>query len=206
MMLKEINEKYHPIKDLETLVEWAEHTSAFSEESLLSEIEKHPESDSLQKALLWSRTVNSGIINIPESEKIAFPGVREALKAAKDICSIAIVSSANRKAMEEEWIRCGLMDYVDYSMAQDTGTKKMCIESMIKKGFDPDHILMIGDAVGDKNAAFGAGVMFFPIMAAHETESWKEFSDNVLQIFTEGKYGKELQKKYIDTFEKNLDN
>ena len=123
--------------------------------------------------------VNTGIQEIPDSEKVAFSGVKEALKKTKESADIAIVSSANREAMEEEWVRCGLMEYVDHAMAQDVGTKQKCIEKMIALGYGKGKILMIGDAQGDLNAAKGAGVSFFPILAGKETESWKRFAEEV---------------------------
>ncbi|MFQ9702610.1 MAG: HAD family hydrolase [Enterocloster clostridioformis] len=83
---------------------------------------------------------------MPEEAKCAFAGVREALKASHDTADVAVVSSANQKAVEEEWQRQGLMEYVDVVLSQDAGSKSACINALLKKGYSPDHVLMVGDA------------------------------------------------------------
>ena len=204
LMLGEVDAQYTKIPGIETLKEWVETTPAFSEANLKKEIEANPNCEALNKALEWSQLVNRGIQEIPDEEKIAFSGVKEALQKIKESADLAIVSSANREAMEEEWQRCGLMEYVDYSMAQDVGTKEACIRSMIEKGYGPACILMVGDAPGDRRAAEGAGVWYYPILAGKEEESWKRFRERILQEFVSGAYGKERQAEEIQAFEENL--
>ncbi len=203
-MLTEVDAKYTAIEDLDTLVKWVDTTPAFSEAKLKEEIEKNPSSVSLKKALVWSQEVNRNINALSDDEKIAFEGVLEALKKVKESADLAIVSSANREAMEEEWIRCGLMEYVDVSMAQDVGSKEACIKKMISEGYNPDRILMVGDASGDYKAAVGAGVMFYPILAGHEVESWKLFTSQILTEFVSGDYTEARQSEELDKFDKNL--
>ena len=53
-----------------------------------------------------------------------------------------------KKAVEEEWQRQGLMEYVDVVLSQDAGSKSACINALLKKGYCPDHVLMVGDAPG----------------------------------------------------------
>ena len=43
--------------------------------------------------------------------------------------------------------------HVDVMLGQEAGTKAYCIEQMKKFGFDNTHVLMIGDAPGDLDAA-----------------------------------------------------
>lgn len=203
-ILTEVNEGYTPIEGVETLREWVENTPAFSEANLKLEIEKKPDEIILKKALSWSQNVNRGINALLDEEKVEFAGVRDALKKVKDVADLAIVSSANREAMEEEWIRCEIMQYVDYSMAQDVGTKAACIKKMIETGYDKNDILMVGDAIGDHKAALTAGVHFFPILAGKEVESWKKFNDVIIDEFVSGKYTKEREEAEINLFMNNL--
>ena len=86
----------------------------------------------------------------------------EALAAAHNAADVAIVSSANREAVEEEWTRCGLLPSVDVLCCQDSGSKAACIAQLKDKGYDPAHILMVGDAPGDQAAAAKNGVLFYP--------------------------------------------
>lgn len=127
----------------------------------------------------------------------------EALAAAHQAADVAIVSSANREAVEEEWTRCGLLPSVDVLCCQDSGSKAACIAQLKAKGYDPAHILMVGDAPGDQAAAQKNGVLFYPILARHEAESWAEFTAKALPALLSGSYGpygQEMAKR----FEKNL--
>lgn len=204
LMLEEIDKRYTKIDGIEILRAWVDHTKAFSESALKEEIEKQPDAMILKKALSWSQAVNRDITALSDDVKIAFPKVAEALAAVKEVADLAIVSSANREAMEEEWERCGIMQYVDYSMAQDVGTKAACIEKLKESGYNPKNILMVGDADGDYKAAVKAGVYFYPILAGKEEESWIEFKDKILGIHVAGGYDEKLQQEMLDRFNENL--
>ena len=203
-ILTEVDESYTKIEGLSELRDWVETTAAFSEANLKVEIVNHPESQILKKALNWSQAVNCSINALKDEEKVEFKGVKEALKKVKTCADLAIVSSANREAMAEEWVRCGIMQYVNYSMAQDVGTKAACLSKMIDEGYDAENILMIGDALGDYNASTKAGVHFYPILAGKEEESWKKFHDTIIDEFVLGKYTVEREKEELDLFMNNL--
>ena len=49
--------------------------------------------------------------------------------------------------------------HVDVMLGQEAGTKAYCIEQMKKFGFDNTHVLMVGDAPGDLDAAEKNGVL-----------------------------------------------
>lgn len=114
-----------------------------------------------------------------------------------------MVSSANKEAVIEEWNRWGLSSDVDVLCCQDAGTKKECIAKLKKQNYKSGHILMVGDAVGDRQAAEINGVYFYPILVKHETESWNELVDIALDKFIGLDYADyETQKKR--EFEENL--
>lgn len=186
--LQEIHEKYCPISGLERLVEWAEHAAELSNAALERETAQRP-GICLEKALHWSKAVNESITRLPEEEKKPFPGAAEGLAAAHTVADVAIVSSANRDAVEEEWARHGLMSQVDLLLAQDAGSKSHCIAELLKKGYAPDHVLMVGDAPGDQKAAEENGVWYYPILVRHEAESWAELRGTALTHLTAGTYG-----------------
>ena len=200
--LTEIDKQYCPIDGVVELAEWAEHAPELSNKAL-AEAAKTAKGPCLAKALSWSRKVNAAIDALPESEKKPFPGVAQALAAAHAAADVAVVSSANREAVEEEWTRCGLLPSVDVLCCQDSGSKAACIAQLKAKGYDPAHILMVGDAPGDQAAAQKNGVLFYPILARHEAESWAEFTAKALPALLDGSYGpygQEMAKR----FEKNL--
>ncbi len=201
--LAEIQEKYCGIEDLERLVRWVDETPELSNDALEREISKG-ESVCLKKALSWSRAVNQSVERLPEEEKRPFEGVGEALKKAWRDSDIAVVSSANPGAVLEEWDIHGLLEYTDVVLAQDSGSKAFCIGELLKRGYQPEHVLMCGDAPGDLEAAKKNGVYFYPILVRREAESWKEFREVGLKHFLEGSYGGQYQEEKEKQFLANL--
>lgn len=173
IILREIDEKYHRIEDLSSYQKWMKETKAFSS-GCLREAFENSGSICLKKALNWSDMVNHSISQIPQEEILPFLGAREVLEYAKSFCDIAIVSSANKSALLDEWTRHELLDHVDILLAQDSGTKAVCIKALLEKGYDRENVLMIGDAPGDMSAADKNEIHFFPVSAGKESICWEE--------------------------------
>lgn len=189
--LSEINEKYTPIVGVAALKHWADTAPALSNDGLVKAIDAAEDEDAkliLQKALQWSLAVNEAITRLPEELKVPFPGAAEGLAAAAKVADVAVVSSANRDAVEEEWEKYGLLANTDILLAQDCGSKNHCISEMLKFGYDKDHVLMVGDAPGDCDAAEKNGIWFYPILVNWEEESWTEFVEKALPVFISGGY------------------
>ncbi len=206
MALSEIDEKYTPIVGVQTLKTWADNAPALSNDALAEAIENTVDEDGLiclKKALLWSHAVNENINKLPEELKVAYPGAKEGLAAAAEFADVAVVSSANRDAVEEEWEKHGLLSYTDILLAQDCGSKAHCIARMLEFGYEKDHVLMVGDAPGDCDAAEKNGVWFYPILVNWEEESWNELKNSALSLLRDGKYGICQQEKK-QTFVENL--
>lgn len=202
--LKEINEKYVKIEDLESLENWVETTNELSNNSLSKAIEQNPQSVCLKKALSWSNQVNASIKQLPEAEVLPFAMVKEALMFAHQRADIAIVSSANLGAIMDEWQRHELLPHVDLVLAQDAGTKAYCIQELLKKGYDKNNVVMCGDAPGDMDAANVNGVLYYPIKVNLEKESWSEFIAVGFDRLLQGTYAGEYQDQKNDEFIKNL--
>ena len=117
---------------------------------------------------------------------------------------MAIVSSANRQAVVEEWEYYGLLDHVDLILAQDVGSKAFCIRELLKKGYEAKHVLMVGDAPGDLDAAKKCGVSFSPILVRREKESWEEFIRLAVTKMIAGNYGGVYQHEKEKAFLENL--
>lgn len=206
MALTEINERYTAIAGVEALNEWVATTKALSNDSLVAYIAQQPEGEGkvcLEKALAWSKDVNENIVMLPEDMKVPFQGAKEGLEAAHFFADVAVVSSANRDAVEEEWSKHGLLDHVDILLAQDVGSKAHCIAEMLKFGYPKENVLMVGDAPGDCDAAEANGVWYYPILVNQEAHSWNEFQEIALGRLTGGTYG-EYQAQKKQEFLKNL--
>lgn len=202
--LREIDERYIKIEDLASFAHWAETTNELSNNSLSRAIEANPDSICLKKALAWSNAVNESIKKLPEEEVLPFGMVKEALIFAHEKADIAIVSSANLGAIMDEWERHDLLPHVDLVLAQNAGTKAYCIRELLKKGYDPEKVVMCGDAPGDMDAAKVNGVFYYPIKVGLEKESWTEFIDVAFSKLLEGSYAGEYQSAKIDEFINNL--
>lgn len=202
MALTEIDKVYCPIEGVSELAAWAEHAPELSNQAI-AEAAKTAKGPCLAKALSWSKKVNAAIDALPEADKKPFAGVAEGLAAAHKLADVAIVSSANREAVEEEWTRCGLLSSVDLLCCQDSGSKAACIAQLKAKGYAADHILMVGDAPGDRAAAEKNGVYFYPILARHEADSWADFASKALPALLSDSYAP-FGEKMVLHFEKNL--
>lgn len=206
LALSEVSEKYTPIVGVDGLKAWVENAHALSNDGIAKAIEEAEDEDTrlcLTKALHWSLAVNESITRLPEDLKLPFPGAEAGLAAAAKVADVAVVSSANRDAVEEEWEKYGLLRHTDILLAQDCGSKAHCIAEMLKFGYDKDHVLMVGDAPGDCDAAEKNGVWFYPILVNWEEESWDGFVEQALPLFLADRYA-ELQSEKKQVFVENL--
>lgn len=205
--LKEINDTYTAIEGVEALIHWAETAPALSNDGVTkaaAECTDPAGRKCLEKALSWSKAVNAGIVALPEDLKVPYPGAKEGLAAAHTFADVAVVSSANRDAVEEEWTTHGLLNHVDIVLAQDCGSKAHCISEMLKFGYDTDKVLMVGDAPGDSDAADANGVYYYPILVNKEEESWMELRETGYEKLQTGAYGGDYQNKKKEEFLANL--
>ena len=199
MALKEIDGKYTKITGVDTLVHWADTAPALSNDGVAKAAAETADPDAklvLEKALNWSKAVNAAIVELPEELKVPYNGAKEGLAAAHAFADVAMVSSANRDAVEEEWGKFGLLEHTDIVLAQDVGSKAACIAAMLKFGYDLDKVVMVGDAPGDCDAAEKNNVYYYPILVNHEKESWDEAIAVGFGKLQSGEYAAyEVQKK-----------
>ena len=199
MALSEIHRQYKPIAGIEALQHWADTAPALSNDAVAKAAEDAADPDArlvLQKALSWSKAVNASIVALDEALKVPYNGAKEGLAAAHAFADVAMVSSANRDAVEEEWGKFGLLEHTDIVLAQDIGSKAACIAEMMKFGYDPKKVVMIGDAPGDCDAAEKNGIYYYPILVNHEKESWDEAIAVAYGKLQAGEYAEyEAQKK-----------
>lgn len=203
LALDYINESGYAQIDTAVLKEWINTTKELSNKSLEQEIALK-DNEVLKKALNWSNRVNEKVESLPPEKKLAFEGVTESLKEASQYADIAVVSSANLQAVEEEWSSNHIIDYVDVVMTQENGSKSDCIKQMLKFGYDNKNVLMIGDALGDINAAKDSNVLYYPILVNQESCSWKRFRDTILNSFLQNRYEEKWMELCKKEFEENL--
>ena len=206
MALGEIDKQYKPITGIVALQHWVEVAPALSNDGVAKAADEATDADAklvFEKALSWSNAVNASIVELDEALKVPYNGAKEGLAAAHTFADVAMVSSANRDAVEEEWGKFGLLEHTDIVLAQDVGSKAACIKEMLKFGYDINKVVMVGDAPGDCDAAEKNGIHYYPILVNHEKESWEEAIAVAFSKLQSGEYAEYGAKKKLE-FLQNL--
>ena len=151
----------------------------------------------MQNVLAWSLSVNKRIAEMVHGVP-PFPHVVQCLKTLSEFADIIIVSATETRALQREWQSGGLLALVTEVCGQEMGSKKDII-ARCKDNYAPGHVLMIGDAPGDREAAQANDVLFYPICPDREANSWERFGQ-AMDAFRKGTYG-QAQQKYIAYFE-----
>lgn len=184
-------------------VDWTSQAPELSNDALLAKCSGSASQNPVfAKALEWSLTVNTLIEQLPVSSP--FPSVRPCLEEISRLADIAVVSSANKEAILEEWRQGSLDCFVSRFYSQSEGSKSQCIGDMVRLGYTPDHILMVGDAPGDYVAAAENHVWFYPILAGKEDDSWKSLKDSFIRQFFQDSFQKQLQQGLVHMMWENL--
>lgn len=205
-MLRETDGKYRKIEGLTALEQWVAQTEHLSEEALAeaAETEKNKTGGRmLKKALHWSRKVNEMIERLEPADKYVFEPVRESLKATHDHADVVAYSSSNPRLVRAEWEEQGLVPYADLLLTREVGSKADCIQALLKKGYASQAVMIIGDVRGDLQAAEKNGVLFYPVLAKQESESWRCWREETMPKFLNHAYSEE-QDYWIQTFFENL--
>lgn len=199
---EEVKSYNFDLPHMKVLKEWAESTKELSADSLKKNFEKTGDI-AVERALIWSVEVNKLIkemvYGIPP-----FPFVSKVMEKLMTYADLAVVSSANVTALEAEWKEHGLTHYIDILGGQEMGTKTEYIQKLKHFGYEDKHILMVGDAIGDLDAAKANGVLFYPIIPGEEEKSWKMLFEEIGDAFIEGTYEEIYEKSKIDKFEEKL--
>ncbi|WP_243009123.1 HAD hydrolase-like protein [Clostridium sp. AM58-1XD] len=197
LTLNECSERGIVTEDFRDLMKWLESTAGYSSGALKKALEEW-DSPVLRRVLEWSDHVNKAIAELPES--LPFEGVKETLEYMREYADLAVVSSANREAVEKEWTRHGMIGLVKEVLAQDSGSKTACIARLLEEGYDKDHVIMIGDAPGDGSAADRNGVLFYPMVIRREAECWRRLREEAFGHFLNGTYKGAYQEELLKEF------
>jgi FMN phosphatase YigB (HAD superfamily) len=190
LALSEVDENFVTIPGVQTLKAWAENVDQLSSDALQAAIAITPDlegKECLRKAMAWSEAVNDNILMLPDDLKPPFRGVKKALVASRVMADIVVIGD-NRDKVNQEWNACSFMMYVDSVFTRDQGGLDACLTKAEKLGYDPGHILLVGDTPIDLQMAEEKGICFYPILVGHEKQSWFEFVDRGLEWLTSGDY------------------
>ncbi len=190
------------IPKAESLRKWIEEETKLGNPALELAVE-NTNDPVLAQALAWSKAVNKSVAEIVRGVP-PFPYVRESLEKAAPMVDIIVCSATPCEALMREWQEHEIDKYAHVIAGQEMGSKKEHLEHAISGRYDPDHVLMIGDAPGDMKAARLNGTLFFPINPGEEDKSWRRLHDEAFDKFINGTYGGTYEADLIAEFEKFL--
>lgn len=191
-----------PASDIQRFIAWTESAPELSNDALCAVCSSTETNCMFEKALRWSLRVNELIGQLPIPAP--FSPVPQCLKAIRQEADIAVVSSANAEAIRTEWEQGGLLNDVSRIFSQSDGSKAQCIKKILQMGYQPDHVLMVGDAPGDYDAATQNQVWFYPILAGKEESSWQQLTNSYLTKFFHNGFSVELQLNLLNGMKRNL--
>ena len=159
--------------------------------------------EELAWVLRWSEAVNAAV-DAMVRDCAPFPGVRASLEMLQGKADCMVVSATPEGALEKEWAEHDIAKYMALIAGQESGTKKEHLALATTGKYAADHVLMIGDALGDYDAARANNALFFPINPGHEEDSWARLVDEGLAFFLNGSYAGAYQDALVTEFKKYL--
>ncbi len=181
---------------------WTARESKLANPALKAEAERSGDPD-LALSLRWSEAVNRRIAETVRDVP-PFPLVRESLEALIGNADIMVVSATPGDALKREWDEHDLSRFAGLIAGQEMGTKREHLAIAANGRYEPDKILMVGDARGDLKAAQANGVLFYPIDPGFEEDSWSRFHDEAIAKFFAGTYAGAYMDERIARFESLL--
>jgi phosphoglycolate phosphatase-like HAD superfamily hydrolase len=184
----------------QSLLDWIERETKLGNPALEREAERTGD-PVLKRTLQWSQAVNHLIAEMVHDVP-PFPCVRESLEKLAARADMLVVSATPNEALHREWQEHDLAKYAAAICGQEIGTKAESLRVAAK--YRPGRVLMIGDAVGDYQAAVVNQALFFPINPGAEEASWRRFYDEGIERFFDGTFAGPYQDALLAEFHRYL--
>jgi phosphoglycolate phosphatase-like HAD superfamily hydrolase len=199
---KEVIARGFKVPDTTGLQEWVKVETKLGNPALIEAVER-TQDPALKQALDYSIPANVSVEQIVRGVP-PFPLVRESLAKGAEKAEMVVVSATPAEALNREWAEHGLIQYMTVVAGQEVGTKKEQIKVAMSGRYDPNKVIMIGDAMGDLEAASANGVLYYPINPGQEDASWKRFYDEAFDKFIDGTFAGAYQEAIIEEFKTYL--
>ncbi len=198
----EVRKRKVSIPEAKSLRDWIKKETKLGNPAL-EKLVKETGDPILAQALAWSKAVNASVADMVEGVP-PFPFVRESLDLLSKKADIMVVSATPGEALKREWAEHDIAKYCALIAGQELGSKKEHLKYAAGGKYAEDHVLMVGDAPGDLQAARANNALFFPINPGQEDASWERFYREGAPKFIAGKYTRDYEAKLVEEFERFL--
>ena len=199
----EVQKRGVKIPQAEALRQWIAKETKLSNDTLKVLLQNNSD-PVLKNGLAWSEAVNKSVEDLVHGVP-PFPFVRESLEKLQQVADVIVVSATPGEALRREWIEHDIAKYAKVIAGQEMGSKKEHLAFAIAAGGYPsDHVLMIGDAPGDLQAAQANRARYFPINPGDEDKSWQRFYEQGFDRFIAGTYAGDYEAALITEFDTYL--
>ncbi len=190
------------VPTLPGLRDWIQRETKLGTKTIGPEADRTGDAD-LKLGHAWSAAVDASIAAIVHGVT-PYPGVREALQTLSRQADLIVCSSTPSSALQSEWNEHKIAPFMQAICGQEAGRKAESLQKCLEMGYQPEKMLMIGDAPGDMNAAKKVGCRYFPINPGREEQSWECFNTEAMARFFDGSYAGDFEASLISDFESHL--
>jgi phosphoglycolate phosphatase-like HAD superfamily hydrolase len=198
----EVRARNAVLPDMGPLAEWVAHETRLGNPALAKYIDGDVPAI-MKTCYEWSTAVNESVKEMVFGIG-PFPHVIDVLKKITDKADSIVVSQTPLEALEREWEENAMTPFIDFIAGQEHGTKTEHLRYAAVGKYEPDKILMVGDAPGDSAAADANGVLFYPIIPGQEEDSWETLHNEGLDRFFGGTFAGTYQTSLRETYLKSL--
>jgi len=157
----------------------------------------------LASALEWNEKVNAAIAErVTEVEPFAH--ARESVDKVSARADVVVISTSPSETIEREWTAQGMAGSAAVIAGQEMGPKPDQLRCAVDGRYASGRVLMVGDAIGDLEAAETVDAAFYPINPGGEEESWHMFLNEAADRFFAGTYTGDYQHQLISNFKQLL--
>ena len=197
----EVQKRHVGIPAVQSLRDWIGRETKLGNHALRAEVERTGD-PVLRKTLDWSNAVNAAIEDMVSSMP-PFPLAHESLEKISEWADIIVCSGTPEAALTREWKENGLDNIPRIIAGQEMGTKKEQL-GLVSGKYPKGRAIMLGDALGDLQAAQANGLLFYPVNPGGEEKSWEFFHNEGADAFRNGKYAENNEAACIAEFKQLL--
>ena len=198
----EVQQRQPVIPRVDTLRQWIQNETKLSNATLERQVAATGD-ETLARALAWSEAVNRSVEETVHGVP-PFPYVRESLEKISQWADIIICSATPLEALKREWEEHDLSRFVRVIAGQEMGSKREHIQLAAQGRYARDNVMMVGDALGDLEAARANEARFYPINPGGEERSWERFLHEAADRFRKGTYQGDYEDRLLAEFESML--